>query len=112
MSKLTTQLSQETSSLDPQDHFWARFDIIWAVEAGYIQWCSDKLLGRYVIDDKCEVGSLVKILEEITPDWCSMSVLNHTWHNRKHGPIHTERVGVDPDLLQVSDSCQIHKYLY
>lgn len=67
-----------------EDAFWALFDILWAAEAGYTQWCADRLSGKPVFDYKNELSSLTEKMEGMTPEWCM--VLKHNWCDNSQAP--------------------------
>ncbi|CAG8959037.1 hypothetical protein HYFRA_00012198 [Hymenoscyphus fraxineus] len=104
LKDLTSQLSQAEINTDLQDAFWARFDIMWAVEAGYIQWRADILGNKDVSNEDCQAGSLIQVFEEITPERYAMFVLKHTWHNRRHGWDHSESRDDDPVSPEIDEA--------
>jgi hypothetical protein len=62
--------------------FWALFDILWAAEVGYIQWCADKQSGKNVTGYENEVGTLVDKLDKLgrrEPENCAFAVLLHNY---------------------------------
>ncbi|PVH70513.1 hypothetical protein DL98DRAFT_619241 [Cadophora sp. DSE1049] len=64
---------------DQETHFWPLFDILWAAEAGYIKWSADQLLRRVVAPYDSELDGLAILVQAITPERCSTTILLQNW---------------------------------
>jgi hypothetical protein len=64
---------------DDEPPFWALFDILWAAEVGYIQWCADKLSGKEIAEYKSEVYILRDKIKNPVLEPSALTVLLHGW---------------------------------